>query len=474
MESLAQLLKSKLKYNAAYEPDDITAEQGRILRARRLHDYYAFDQEKVKQYVKTAMLKTFDDRTIDAMQFPLYNLTRKVIHSLAVAYIEPAVRYIVVPSATKIEGTETTKIVDPKAKKDNDLFQRILAESNINAAAKEWNRLAKLHDTVYVGVIYRDGRIEFEVLPPHAVTVRVSKDNYLEPDLVQYQRSFGGETHTIEWTATEHKILDKSGAIVPELNPWNGENRYGLIPWLPCRLSVPNTHWGDGDEELVDINEKVDILIASMYYNALMQSHSQAVSINMKLDDPDKKRITGPNAVIEANDVSKDEVAPDFKFVSPDPSTDANIKAIDWMLKQAAMMKGLSAASLSIDPNEASGVSKTVDLAELRERRQDDIEYLRPFEKRLFDVTRTVWNTNENEQISDEAVFSVDFVEPELPMSATEDLAIKEKRMAMGLYSPVMDMVDEDEGIDEAQALAYIIKNVQWNKQIEDAKTNAR
>ena len=114
-----------------------------------------------------------------------------------------------------------------------------------------------------------------------------------------------------------------------------------------------------------------------------------------------------------------------------------------------------------------------VDLNELRERRRDDVEFLRPFEKRLFDVTRTVWNTNEDRQISDDAVFGIDFAEPELPMTAKEELEIKEKKMALGLYSPVQDMCDEDEGIDEEQAMAYIMKNMQWNQMIQKARGNA-
>ena len=467
-------VKSKLAGNPAYEPENIKEEQERLVDFRKLYDFYIFDRQRVLDYVKIAMKATFKATTIAQMQFPLYNLTKKIINQLAVAYLEPATRYVVVPKATQTQGTETIQIGDKKAEQDNDIYQEILALSNINSASKDWNRLAKLLTTVYVGVMYREGKIEYELFPPHSIEVKAQDDDYLEPALVQYDRKFGKETLTYVWTPTEHRIVDKDNRMVESLNPWVGVNKYGVIPFLPCRLSVPGDHWGEGDTELVSVNEKIDILIASMVYNAIMQSHSQPFGVNLHLDDREAGELqTGPGRVIEVNDVSKEDALPSFEFVTPQPAIEANVRAIDWMLKALALSKGLSAQSVSPEVSESSGVSKMVDLNELRERRRDDVEFLRPFEKRLFDITRIVWNTNEEKQISDDAVFGIDFVEPELPMTAKEELEIKEKKMALGLYSPVQDMCDEDEGIDEEQAMAYIMKNMQWNQMIQKARGNA-
>lgn len=446
-----------------------TPEQKRYVHFRKLWDYYHFDRDGITSYVEEAMGNTFKQETIDKMQFPLYNLTKKVINLTAVAYMEPALRYVVVPKAVQADAEGLTEIGDRQAERDNEIYQEVLAGSNINTVSKEWNRFAKLLTTVYVEVVFRDGKIEYRLHPPHELEVVTDPTNYLEPIEVCYDQKVGDETYTIRWTPTEHEILDVHGKRVESevLNPWGGVNKYGIIPLIPCRVSIPDTHFGDGDAELVWMNEKINIASASMFHNMLMQSHGQAVSINMDLDKIASGPITGPDVVIEANKVSKDDFPPSFTYVKPDPATEANIKAIDWMVKQMAVMKGLSVQSVSAEVNEQSGVSKSVDLVELRERRQDDIEFLRPFEKRLFDVTRTVWNFNmPGSKISDKAVFGIDFVEPEVPLSATEEWTVKEKKMSMGLYSPVEDMMDEDEGIDRQQAMQYIMDNMAANKSI--------
>ncbi len=464
-----KILKDRFSRDIKAPKTVYTPEQRRITHFRKLWDYYHFDRERILSHVKETMGNTFKDQTVDKMQFPLYNLTKKVINLTAVAYMLPALRYVVVPKVLQADAEITTELRDPQADKDNEIYQSILESSNINTASKEWNRFAKLLTTVYVEVVFRDGKIEYRLHPPHGLDVTTDPNNYLEPIEVRYDQTIGDDTYTVRWTETEHEILDVNGNRVdsPLLNPWGGVNKYGVIPLIPCRVSIPETHFGEGDTELVSMNEKVNIASASMFHNMLMQSHGQAVSINMDLDKVSEGPITGPDVVIEANRVTKDDFPPDFRYVKPDPATEANIKAIDWMIKQIAVMKGLSVQSVSAEVNEQSGVSKSVDLVELRERRQDDIEFLRPFEKRLFDVTRTVWNFNmPGQKISDKAVFGIDFVEPELPMSEQEKWSVKKTKMDMGLYCPVDDMMDEDEGIDRQQAMQYIMENMRDNKQI--------
>lgn len=451
---LISSITSKLKGQPAYDLIQTASQQKRVEHHRRLYDYYAFDRDSILQYQQRSMGKTFKTSTIDKMQYPLLNLTKKIVDRLAVAYLVPAERYVV----------STSSATDPLSQRDNMVYQKLLNTSNIHSAAKQWNRLAKLHDTVYVGVIYRNGRIEYEVMPPHALDVREKRDNYLEPEEVSFERQFGNETYTVIWTETEHRIIDEKGKMVEGLNPWGGQNLYGKIPYIPCRLKMTDDHWGEGDTELVYMNEQINILLASLDYNAIMQSHGQPVAVNMNFDGTLK---TGPDVVIEANDVSKDDVMPEFKFVSPDPAIETNIKLIDWMMKQAAIMKGLSAQSMNTEISDRqSGIAKDIDLAELRERRQDDIEFLRPFEKRLFDVTRTVWNFNETDKMSEKAMFGIDFETPEPPVSPMDEVIIKEKQKALGLWSPYLDYMDEDEGIDETAAIEYVKRIIEVNQQL--------
>jgi hypothetical protein len=476
------VLKSKLTSSEArplFGERDMLTEQKRISRARKLYDYYIFNRENILSYVTGAMGNTFKAKTISAMQFPLYNLTKKIINQLAVAYLLPAERYVVVKKAGTIEAGNKLVIEDTRAAKDNEIYHKILIDSNINAAAKLWNRLAKLVDTVYVGVMFRDGKIEYDVLPPHGIEVEADPNNYLEPKVVSYERAVGNQNYKFIWTDDKYVVLDKNDKMVKgEVNEWNGVNRYGVIPLIPCRLSIPDDHWGEGDTELVFLNEKLNILSASMFHNVLLQSHGVAFGVNLHLGDTkpedgaESPQVqTGPGWMIEANDVRKEDVLPTLEFLHPDPAIESNIKTAEWLIKTAAILKGLSAQNVSIEPNDNSGVAKTIDLAELRERRQDDVEFLRPFEKRLFDLTRIVWNTHNTEKISDKAVFGIDFVEPKNIISEKESLEVRQLKIDAGILSPLDGIIDEDEGIDEEQAMAYLMRNLEHKKMIDEMRT---
>ena len=464
LQEARKYVTSKFRNDGTFHIGDEAVDHARFTHFGKLYDYYTFNRDAIKDHIVSAMKGTFKGQTINKMQYPFYNLTKKVIDRLAVAYLAPAERYVIVPTAKLTEGTETIVVKDVQAEKDNALYQKVLHGSNINSACKDWNRLAKLLTTVYVEVAPRNGHIEYDVIPPQSLSIEESRTNYLEPSAVKYQRTFGGITHDVIWTSDRHEIQDEHGDMPPDLNPFRGKNPYGVIPMVPCRLSVPTDHWGEGDTELVCLNEKINIAIASMFYNLLLQSHAQAVAVNFNL--PDEFAI-GPDYTIEANDVQKDDVTPTFDYTHPNAATDNNIRAIEWMIKTAAVMKGISAQSMNTEISDRqSGVAKDIDLAELREHRRDDTEFLRPFEKRLFDITRIVWNTISKEKISKAAVFGIDFVEPEIPVSPMDDIIIKQKKMEMGLWSPVLDFIDEDEAIDENQALADVLKLIEFNRQI--------
>jgi hypothetical protein len=127
---------------------------------------------------------------------------------------------------------------------------------------------------------------------------------------------------------------------------------------------------------------------------------------------------------------------------------------------------------VSIEEVAQSGAAKEIDSWEMIELRQDDIECLRPFEKRLFDVSRAVWNFHvPTVRIDEKAVFGIDFVEQKAPVSEIEEQKAKDWKYGHGLWTPVDDMIDEDEGIDEDLAMEYLKKNLSIKKELESAKT---
>jgi len=414
---------------------------------QRLFDYYVGSEADVKKYVQQAMSRSFSPKTIEKMQLPYYPLVRMVIDRLAMVYKEPAIRYL-----------------DKKTADKN--YQKLLEGSNINRQCKLWHRFAKLLDTVYVKPTWRRGHLEYDIFPPHLILVKEDPEDFLRAAEVRYNESRGGETYHVIWTDEEHWVRKKSGEAPPELNPWKGVNRYGVLPMIPLRLRETENHFGEGDTQLVDMAEKINILLASTYFNAIMQSHGQAVAVNFDFQEGEEI-LMGPDKIIQVKDVTKDMVIPDFKFVHPQPSVKDSMEAIDRMIKTAAVMRGLPASSVSIEGGVESGSARAIAHWALLELRADDIEFLRPFEKELFEISRRVWNFHSPDKI-DEAQFGVDFPEPRAPVEELQELEAKQIKYKFGLWTPVDDMIDEDEGIDEAKAIEIIKHNLETRKELTE------
>lgn len=423
-------------------------ETARKKAALRLYNYLTGDEDELKQYMSDAMGGVFKPETISRMPLPYLNIFRRIIERLAVVYQEPAERYL-------LAGENPTK-----ENPSNDAYQLLLEGSNINAASKAWNRYAKAFDTAYVAPAFRTDHLEYDVFAPHQLTVTPRQDDFLTPARLEYTQVSGDYEERVIWTDEAHWIVNADGVPIAGRNPWNGVNRYGLIPFVPLRLRDIEDHWGDGDEQLADVNEKINVLLASTYYNCIMQTHSQLVTVNFGLKDGAQLRL-GPDSVMNIENVLEGEVMPKAEYIKPDPAIDSALKMIDWMVKTAAMMRGLPASSVSLETVAQSGAAKSIDNQELYELRADDIERLRPFEKRLFKTSATVWNFHRPEKIAVDAVqFAVDFEMPDASMSALDEATVQDKDFALGLWTPVDELTDEDEGISRDDAKRIWLDNL--------------
>lgn len=437
-------------------------EAKRTKHFQKLYDYYMGARDDIIEHMKIAMRVMFKERTLNKMLLPYVDIVKKVIDRTSLAYKDPAERYIETEEKVTEDGKEIVKRTQKN--KQNETYQELLSGSNINTKAKTWNRLAKLLDTVYVAPMWRQEHIEYDIFPPHLICVTPKLDNYLEPAEVLYERVSGETTEKVYWSDTQNIVIDGDDRPVKQGENPNGVNPYGILPFVPCRLRETENHWGEGDTQLVELAEKSSILLASTYYNAIMQSHGQPVGINLGIPEGQDLQ-TGPDTVVQAEHQDKNLAPPSFTFVQPNPATESCLKQIDWMIKTAAVMRGLTADSVSIDSKAQSGAAKIMDNFELMELRENDIEALRLFEKKLFEVTVAVWNYhNPGKKIDPKANLICDFAAIEAPVSEKDDLEAKQKKYELGLWTPVDDLIDEDEGVDEAKAIETVMKNLEKKK----------
>ena len=114
----------------------------RVFEQTRQYDYYIGNRDTLKQYLDTALKKTWDEATVKQMQKSLLNITKRFVNQLAVIYKEPTHRSIYVKGKKKERLTE---------------YYGNILPVDVNKIDKFTHRLAKLQNTV-LPYIYFDAK----------------------------------------------------------------------------------------------------------------------------------------------------------------------------------------------------------------------------------------------------------------------------------------------------------------------------
>jgi len=123
---------------------------------------------------------------------------------------------------------------------------------------------------------------------------------------------------------------------------------------------------------------------------------------------------------------------------------------------------GLSAGSMSTDPQVQSGVSKSFDSKELAEMRRDDFTIWRSYEAKLFQLIKVVWDThNPGKKFSESSTLWTDFQDQEKQrISAYDQSRSDDIDIAAGIKSPVDVLLRNNPDLngDREKALALLLK----------------
>jgi hypothetical protein len=148
------------------------------------------------------------------------------------------------------------------------------------------------------------------------------------------------------------------------------------------------------------------------------------------------------------------------------------VGAIDKLIKWGCVSHGLSAASMSTDPQEASGLSKLVDTRELSEMRAEDVGLWRSYERRFFQLIRLVWNAhNPTKKLSESATLKVDFADPRPEVDPKTQAEAWEKLLGMRVISPVDVALERNPDFKtREEAMTYLLTVEQENRQLNSGK----
>ena len=360
-------------YNLALEKSNYERKE----KCRKLLDFY-HDEQLI--YVYERLQKHFSDP--DKFSLASLNIVKKIIDGLSAVYIEDAKRII---------------------SKDQTKFDQIQTKAKLGIKMKAANRLSKLLGTMLIKVVYRNGKIELDLITGDVADVVVgdSPEDLKSVTICYYPESGKrDEVSYTEWTDTTINFYDHDKNLKSY-----ADNPYQILPFIPIWDSLPIADfWVEKGDSLISVQEAINEKLTDLMYILRLQGFSVPVT-------------SGSNSEIGILDPGQALNLPEgasFTFEAPNSPISSHLSTIEFLIRNTAISYGLPASYLSSKPSERkSGLSRLIENKELAEKRADDIALFRSYESQTFEIIRLINNYhNPNNKISMDAEFKVDFAEP--------------------------------------------------------------
>lgn len=361
------------------------------------------------------------------------NVVKKITRALSMVSLQDATRLV--------NGTE----------QDAAIYSEIEDSAALPSKMKQANRYTKLLGNVLLRPVWRDGKMDLDVLTGDILDVLTgdSPEDLQAVLVTLYSEDNGaGQVQYSLWTAEEYRLLDYRGNVIQsEPNP------YGVLPFVPVWNSPPTeTFWLQGASDLMMIQDAINQRLSDLFYTLQFQGFGVGYVRGNGVDSDEVLNI-GPGSMMT---LPKDG---EIGFAAPNAPIADSLAAIEFLTKYAALTNGLPAATMSPDPSEESGVAKIVGNRELEELRRDDIAAFARVEGQLFALFRTVWNVHSpGRQMGEAATLTVDFYDPKPTSSGAEQLKEWEGLLALGLLSPVDIMIERNPDLSRDDAKARLLE----------------
>jgi len=321
---------------------------------------------------------------------------------------------------------------------DQDAGEALYQAMGANVVLKKANRLTKLLKTTALQVGW-NGRPTLAVITPNVLDAVADDPEQPERLVVTHLGAKETETTYSDWTATDYVRRDYRGQPMSLAGNPGNVNPYGMLPFVPCFDSSPDDEFFlSGGDDLIEAQQAVNVALANLWRAIELQSHGQAWAAGLPTDD---FLDIGPNTAIKLPENGK------FGFAAPNSPIEEVLRAIEFLIKQTAVANDLAANVFELTPKAESGAAKEAENRDLLEARQDDIELWRGYESRLFEVVKVVVNTHQPGAIPEAATLRVDFGEITESMSETERLDAYQRRLDLGIWSPVDAMMADNPDI---------------------------
>jgi hypothetical protein len=396
-------------------------------------DYYFSEQDDYTLENMAAWMN--EPETLNPLQI---NIVRKVIDNLSMVYFKPAKR--------TVNGTE----------RDTELFTQIAKGAALDMTMKQASKFTKLHKTILLRVVWRNGTLEIDILTPDILDVVTGESpRDLKKVMVTNWPESGKSsdvTYSV-WTPETYQRLDWTGNVIEEQ-----PNPYGVLPFVVCWDSLPiESFWLKGGGDLISAQDAINEKLTDLMYIIRQQGFGVGYIKSGNHGPAGMGALDTVKASPGTFVVLPTDPNAEIGFASPDAPIKEVWETIQAIIQQTAIANGLSAHSLTAEPVSESGISKIVSNNELMERRQDDVDLWRRYESRLFELCKLVWNAhNSGKKMSDTADITVDFAEITQPSQEIEQSDKWQTLIDAGQASPVDWAMARNPDLTREQAIEYL------------------
>lgn len=413
--------------------------------AEKAIDYY---NGKQLEHLNDVLALQFSDPASLKLQLGIDNLTRFVADEISRVFDSPPTL-----ACENARGQE--------------LLDSLTADGVLAVTLKVAEVYANLTQVcaLYVWWDERTQSIRTTPIPSSSLFVAQRQEDPTEAEAVVFVReltdtiSGTDQTQYVHWDDESHFVFDKDGVYyAPSATNPDKVNPYGIIPFAFMRdqLAV-SAFFGTQDETLLNAQERLNVILTEINQLMKYQSFSQPVISGIDSKTP---IVVDPSRPIRIPPSLRDETPGDFRFVTPASKVDDLIKAANELIRNVTARYGISIQALEDGGKVLSGASQKVANARLDRRRIDSIPLARMTMLQWWEVVKRINNTHQPQaQIPLDAELIVDFPEPVYPEDAFSSLINDEKRINLGLVSPIDLIMRDNPDLSREQAVAKYNEN---------------
>ena len=329
-----------------------------------------------------------------------------------------------------------------------------------NARMKHIERMTRLVGTIANRVMVKEDAngTYFEYRPIYYYNAFFDDDPFL-PMAITYPLllpvndvSETGELHYAYWDDTHYAHYNEQGKIIMEY-----EHGFGILPFVfTHREDQIDSHFVEGANDIVNVNEQVNITMTEMQLGLRFQMFGQPVTTGADIDVNTIR--TGSDSILGLPEGST------FNIVAPEGEINAVIDNVKFQIELVASNNHLMINWAEQGGEMPSGISLMIKDLERTEDYYDDLELFRMYEEEFFIVEKAVGKAN---NINLPSKFAVNFIEPEYPQSVQDQIAWNTYRLSNNLTTrpKLLNEINTDLSLEEAQAI--VNENAAINTDIE-------